>query len=164
MRPDETECSARQVADDIQALCTLTRMLSTSNTSLQALEDLLKPVHMQVVSQAAAAGRVAVVQSLADIQGQDFPAPTVVIAGKVGGMEDIPVRPFIPDCPPCPYHVGTNPHAWYACTGQQPLCPRALGSETNCTAACFVLKTFSSSHQAVNDACVLLCRRTCRLC
>ena len=81
----------------------------TATTSNQALEYLLKPVHMQVVSQAAAAGRVAVVQSLADIQGQDFPAPTVVIAGKVGGMEDIPVRPLIPDCPPCPYHVGIMP-------------------------------------------------------
>ena len=45
-----------------------------------------------MVSQAAAAGRVAVVQSLAEIQGQDFPAPTIVIARKVGGMEDIPVR------------------------------------------------------------------------
>lgn len=44
-----------------------------------------------MVSQAAAVGRVAVVPSLADIQGQNFPAATVVIAGKVGGMEDIPV-------------------------------------------------------------------------
>ena len=47
----------------------------------------------QVVSQAPAAGRVAVVQSLADIQGQVFQAQTVVVAGSVGGMEDIPVRP-----------------------------------------------------------------------
>lgn len=30
--------------------------------------------------------------SLADVQGQDFDTPQILIAERVGGMEDIPVR------------------------------------------------------------------------
>ena len=45
----------------------------------------------QVVSTAEAAGRVAVLPSLADVQGRDFDTPHILIAERVGGMEDIPV-------------------------------------------------------------------------
>lgn len=45
----------------------------------------------QVVSQVAARGRLLVIPSLGDIQGQTFASPTIVLAGEVGGMEDIPV-------------------------------------------------------------------------
>jgi hypothetical protein len=44
-----------------------------------------------VVSTAEAAGRVAVLPLLADVQGRDFDTPHILIAERVGGMEDIPV-------------------------------------------------------------------------
>ena len=46
-----------------------------------------------MVSQAEATGAVKVISSLADVQGQDFATPTVLVAGQVGGNEDIPVSP-----------------------------------------------------------------------
>ena len=45
---------------------------------------------MQIVSQAEASGEVAV-QELADIQGQTFDSPRVLVSNQIGGMEDIPV-------------------------------------------------------------------------
>ena len=47
---------------------------------------------MQVASQAEASGKLVLQPSLADIQGQKFDAPTIILANQVGGMEDIPVR------------------------------------------------------------------------
>ncbi len=47
---------------------------------------------MQVVSQAPAAGQVLVLPSLADVQGSHYDQPHILIAERVGGMEDIPVR------------------------------------------------------------------------
>lgn len=48
-----------------------------------------------MVSTAEAAGRVSVLPSLADVQGRDFDTPHILIAERVGGMEDIPVRGFL---------------------------------------------------------------------
>lgn len=45
---------------------------------------------VQIVSQAEAQGEVAV-QELADIQGQTFDSPRVLVSNQIGGMEDIPV-------------------------------------------------------------------------
>ena len=50
-------------------------------------------VCMQIVSQAEASGEVAV-QELADIQGQSFDSPRVLVSNQIGGMEDIPVSFF----------------------------------------------------------------------
>ena len=44
------------------------------------------------MSQAEAAGEVVALPSLADIQGQSFGRPTVLVTKQVGGVEDIPVR------------------------------------------------------------------------
>lgn len=48
-------------------------------------------MQMQVVSTTEASGRVSVLPSLADVQGQDYDTPHILIAERVGGMEDIPV-------------------------------------------------------------------------
>lgn len=47
---------------------------------------------VQVVSQAGAAGEVAVLPGLAEVQGQAFNTPTIVVVKELGGMEDIPVQ------------------------------------------------------------------------
>lgn len=47
--------------------------------------------HWQVVSQAAARGEVVVVGELSEVQGKRFSRPTVLLAERVGGEEDIPV-------------------------------------------------------------------------
>ncbi len=47
---------------------------------------------VQVVSQAPAAGQVLVLPSLADVQGSHYDQPHILIAERVGGMEDILVR------------------------------------------------------------------------
>lgn len=47
-------------------------------------------MNLQVVSQAPAVGTLQVIASLADVQGQDFAEPVILIAEEVGGMEDIP--------------------------------------------------------------------------
>jgi alpha-glucan, water dikinase len=44
----------------------------------------------QIISPAPAFGRVRVVERLLDVQGEDFPEPTVLIADAVAGNEDIP--------------------------------------------------------------------------
>jgi hypothetical protein len=54
-----------------------------------------------LVSQAEAAGEVVALPSLADIQGQSFGRPTVLVTQQVGGVEDIPVR-FA--------HIKSSPH------------------------------------------------------
>ncbi len=66
------------------------------------------PLPSQIVSQAPATGTVRVIADLADIQGQEFSSPTILIAEKVGGMEDIPAnvqvgvgrweQEFVPAC------------------------------------------------------------------
>jgi alpha-glucan,water dikinase len=43
-----------------------------------------------VISQVPAVGEVVVYDSLADIQGQSFDTPVVVLAQRLGGTEDIP--------------------------------------------------------------------------
>jgi alpha-glucan, water dikinase len=45
----------------------------------------------QVVSPGGATGRVEVVDSLISVQGKDFEQPTVLLAGKVAGNEEIPL-------------------------------------------------------------------------
>lgn len=42
--------------------------------------------------QAPAAGTLQVISSLADVQGQHFESPVILVAEKVGGMEDIPAN------------------------------------------------------------------------
>ncbi|DBB11157.1 TPA: Phosphoglucan, water dikinase, chloroplastic [Trebouxia sp. C0006] len=60
---------------------------------LQKLEPMLREAAgvapWQIVSQAEASGEVAV-QELADIQGQTFDSPRVLVSNQIGGMEDIP--------------------------------------------------------------------------
>ena len=62
---------------------------ASAHTATRQLSTLL-----QVVSTADAAGRVAVLPSLADVQGRNFDTPHILIAERVGGMEDIPVSPL----------------------------------------------------------------------
>jgi alpha-glucan,water dikinase len=61
---------------------------------IQRLEPILRESaglgSWQVVSQAVAEGTVLVLPSLASIQGEQYSEPKIVIAGQVGGMEDIP--------------------------------------------------------------------------
>lgn len=55
-----------------------------------SLAEVAAQAEMQIVSQAEASGEVAV-QELADIQGQTFDSPRVLVSNQIGGMEDIPV-------------------------------------------------------------------------
>ncbi|GAQ90596.1 Carbohydrate-Binding Module Family 45 protein [Klebsormidium nitens] len=61
---------------------------------VQKLEPMLRAAaglgSWQVVSQAAAEGTVMVLTSLAEIQGEQYVKPRIVVAEQVGGMEDIP--------------------------------------------------------------------------
>lgn len=67
---------------------------------LSPLIQLLEPVvrqaagvsSWQIVSQVPASGKVLCISSLADVQGVEYEEPVVLIADKVGGMEDIPVN------------------------------------------------------------------------
>lgn len=45
----------------------------------------------QVISPIAAVGRVKCVEDLSSVQSEEFGEPTVVVAGKVGGDEEIPI-------------------------------------------------------------------------
>ncbi|KAK9862996.1 hypothetical protein WJX84_004122 [Apatococcus fuscideae] len=61
---------------------------------LQAVGPMLRSTagvgNWLVTSQAEASGKLVLQPSLADIQGQKFDAPTIILANQVGGMEDIP--------------------------------------------------------------------------
>lgn len=63
---------------------------------LQALQPSLRKTagvgDWQVVSQQDVTGRLKVIGSLADVQGQVFDEMTVLVAEEVGGMEDIPAN------------------------------------------------------------------------
>eukprot|EP00798_Chlamydomonas_sp_ICE-L_P020028 gene20028-26744_t len=66
------------------------------STVVQALEPTVREAagvsSWQIVSQAPAVGTIKLIADLSEIQGEEFGAPTILIAEKVGGMEDIPAN------------------------------------------------------------------------
>lgn len=101
---------------------------------------------VQIVSQVEASGEVAV-QELADIQGQSFDSPRVLVSNQIGGMEDIPVS----------FSAVCNLHLLYTTLQQKLRIANCIPVRLQDDVTAFLSHGPSSKHKTATSDCVGLC-------